>query len=170
MAASYTIVAGNLLDAKEELILQQNCCIACQAHGLSQVIAARYPYADPYKTRKRLAGRNMAIVNDRPAPGTIQVHNSVQGPTFVSMFAQYGMGRPYSYNNTSRQFQDGAEDRLKWFKSCLDSVAKLNPTSVAMPFQIGCGLAGGKWTKYEEAISDWALANPTIKVVLYRLV
>ncbi len=111
----------------------------------------------------------MAVVADRAEPGTIQVHTSVAGPTFVSMFAQYGMGKPYSFNNSDRLFQDGVADRVKWFEKCLACVAELKPESVAMPYQIGCGLAGGNWKVYEKVISDWATAHPSIRAVMYRL-
>lgn len=165
----YEIVVGDLLNAKEELILQQNCCIACKAHGLSQAIAARFPYADPYTKRTRLAGRNLAVIQDRGVPGTIEVYSSIHGPTFVSMFAQFGMGKPYSWNNSKNTFRDGYEDRVKWFKECLARVAELQPTSVAMPFGIGCGLAGGDWKLYEKVISQWGKCHPEIKIALYRL-
>lgn len=165
----YSVTFGDLLEAQEELILQQNCCVACKAHGLSQTIAIRFPYADPYAKRRRHLGRNFAIPEDQGVPGTISVYKCTGRPTFVSMFSQYGMGRPYSYNNSNHMFQDGANDRLRWFKECLSCVAKLQPASVAMPFQIGCGLAGGNWVLYERAISEWADCNPNIRVVLYRI-
>ncbi len=111
----------------------------------------------------------MAVSEDRAIPGTIKVYRSSHGPTFVSMFAQWGMGRPYSYNNVDREFTDGFQERIQWFKGCLSDVADLKPVSVAMPFQIGCGLAGGNWKVYENIISDWAEAHPSISVVLYRL-
>lgn len=167
----YTVVKGDLLDAKEAYILQQNCCIACKAHGLSEVISKRYPYADPYSSRRRMGKRNMAVPTDRSVPGTIQVFRpeSGEGPAFVSMYAQYGMGAPYSYNNSDKHFADSTLHRYQFFTQCLERVAHLKPVSVAMPYNIGCGLAGGRWSVYEKMIADWAKANPDIKVVLYKL-
>lgn len=171
---AYTVVKGDLLDAKEELILQQNNCVSVRPHGLSKAIAHRFPYADPYILRRAIGTRNMAIDEDRPIPGSIHVFSppvGESGPAFVSLFAQYGMGRPYAYNNSgSDAHPDSHEDRLRWFESCLDMVASLQPKSVAMPYNIGCGLAGGNWAEYEPVIDRWAMSHPDMDVVLYHLV
>jgi hypothetical protein len=41
--------------------------------------------------------------------------------------------------------------------------------SVALPWGIGCGLAGGDWKVYEGAIREWARGMEGVEVVLYRL-
>ncbi len=176
----YQLIKGDLLDAKEDFILQQNNCIGVKPHGLSQSIALKYPYANPYCSRKAIGSRNMAILDDRGTPGTIQVFkdpkhvssNNCKEPTFVSLFAQYGMGKPYAYNNGGPDAHpDDADLRRKWFKECLGNVAELSTKtfSVALPHRIGCGLAFGDWKVYEKMINDWAKANPHIKVVMYQL-
>ncbi len=168
----YKVIQGDLMDAKADYILQQNNCLGVKPHGLSAAIASRYPYADPYTRRRRIGSRNMAIVDDRPVPGTIKVYKDPEGssPTFISLFAQYGMGRPFSYNNQGCDaYSDTAEERQKWFASCLDHVALLEPDSVAIPFNIGCGLAFGNWSIYEKMIRDWTANNPSIQVTLYKI-
>jgi len=168
----YRIVVGDLLDAQEEYILQQNNCIGCKPHGLSKTIADKYPYADPYTRRRRVGNRNMAIPEDRPVPGTIELFRSPNqdGPTFVSLYGQYGMGRPYAYNNGGPQaVPDSHEDREKWFVDCLQKVAELDPKSVAIPYKIGCGLAGGDWNRYSKILNRFADDHPSVSVVLYKL-
>ena len=95
----YVTVNGDLLQAKEELILQQNNCLAVRTSGLAKTITDAYPYADPYKGRKAKENRHIAVDEDQAVPGTIKVfhapHDDYDGPTFVSLFSQYGTGRPY---------------------------------------------------------------------------
>lgn len=115
----------------------------------------------------------MAIIEDRPIPGTIKIfrnESDLTEPTFISLFAQYGMGKPYAYNNQGKDaYPDDATLRQRWFVSCLEQVAKLQPASVALPYKIGCGLAFGNWEVYEKLIDNWAKKNPMIKVVLYSI-
>jgi hypothetical protein len=43
-----------------------------------------------------------------------------------------------------------------------------NIISIAFPYKIGCGLAGGKWEDYESMIYKFAKENPNIKVKIYK--
>ena len=36
---------------------------------------------------------------------------------------------------------------------------KLNCKKIAMPYKIGCGLAGGNWDIYKAIINDWVQQN-----------
>lgn len=79
----YTVIQGNLLEADTEYIVQQNCCTAVRAHGLSQIIANKWPEINPYKDRKSFKG-NWSIAKDRPEPGSILVYefedpNTIKG-------------------------------------------------------------------------------------------
>ena len=162
------VIKKNLLEATEDFICQQNNCVGTKPHGLSKVIAERWPHADPYTRRRNMEGyTNKALIPDRPIPGTIEILKGRKN--VICMYAQYGMGRPYSYNQTT--VQDSAIVRKRWFNECLDEIAKVSPkiTKVAMPYNIGCGLAGGNWELYSEMISRWA-ARTGIDVTLYSLV
>ncbi len=173
MSHLYQIVTGDLLQANEDLILQQNNCLSIKAVGLSKTIADAYPYADPYSIRTPIHGRYIAIEEDRPTPGTIRVFPSPSndGRTFVSLFSQYGTGRPNVLDpvKADNPFTDTMDDRCHWFSSCLEQVAVLQPRSIAMPFKIGCGMAGGDWNRYSNIINMWTCAHPDTRVVLYKL-
>ena len=45
-------------------------------------------------------------------------------------------------------------------------LGKEKPSSTAFPYKIGCGLAGGKWSKYEAMIEAFAEANPDVEVTI----
>jgi hypothetical protein len=52
---------------------------------------------------------------------------------------------------------DDEKQRLKWFKATLKQIAQLPELeSVAFPYQIGCGLAGGDWKQYRAALEEFA--------------
>ena len=91
--------------------------------------------------------------------GSIAVRGKV-----VAMFAQRNPGLPRTTGNDT----DAA--RLRAFKSCLDEIEKIEPRprSIAFPFLIGCGLAGGEWRSYEAAIESFAQESG-IRVSLYKL-
>lgn len=167
-----TIKSGDLLDAEEEYILQQCNCVACKPHGLSAAIAKRFPFADPYSLRRPMPERNFAVKEDQPTPGSIQLlDNEDCSKKVICLFAQYGMGKPYSYTNKgSTAVLDSFELRQKWFKLCLDEVAQLVPSgsALAIPFQIGCGLAGGDWKIYNKMITEWAANHPTLHLTMYK--
>ena len=75
------------------------------------------------------------------------------------MYGQVFPGKP------GRQ-EDTWEDRLSYFESCLDQLAEYAPSSVAMPYMIGCGLAGGDWDNYLELIGKF---DDIVPVTLYKL-
>ncbi len=163
------IVNGDLLSSKSQYIVQQTCCTALTAHGLSDIIAKTWPTINPYACRKRLF-RNWATVDTRDCPGTIKVYQNSEGPSVICAFAQYTHGKPGKYEDPAKQsVVDDATSRLLYFKQCLDHISALNPTSVSFPFRIGCGLAGGNWTLYSAALESWATEHPDIAVTIYKL-
>lgn len=64
---------------------------------------------------------------------------------------------------------DSRADRIRYFQSGLDEIAKLKPTSLAFPYMIGCGLAGGDWPTYRKMLEEFAAKMPETKIVLYSL-
>jgi len=169
------VVQGDITEAKEEYIAQQNNCLGVKPKGLSATIAKQFPYANPYSFRKSIGKRNMAVSEDRPLPGSITI---LEGPNEVSkkvicMFAQYGMGRPYKYNNSGPDaVPDSYALREHWFWNCLEQISKIQPQKrkdIAMPYNIGCGLAGGDWKHYLTMLELWVRKDPMISLTLYKL-
>lgn len=157
-------IDGNILDATEEYILQQCCCTAIRPHGLSEILAIKWNDTNVYSQRKGVGKRNMAIAEDRPSIGTIKV---VGQRKVICAFAQYAMGKPGKYDSCG--VSDTSEDRINYFKKCLLEIEKLNPSSIAIPYKIGCGLAGGDWNIYNTLLNNWANNNSNIKIVIYKL-
>jgi O-acetyl-ADP-ribose deacetylase (regulator of RNase III) len=167
MSTNLTIKKGDILTSTEEYIVQQCCCTAIKAKGLSEAIATKWPGTNPYELRKKYK-TTWATLETRSKPGTISVFDTTR--KVIAMFAQYCQGKPNTCKDPLNiEINDNAENRLNWFKECLEEIAKLSPTSVAIPYKIGCRLAGGNWTKYYKAIQEWSLKYPTLQITIYSL-
>lgn len=168
----YRIVKGDLLEAKTEYIVQQNCCTAVRAHGLSKAIATKWPEINPYKDRK-VYKNNWCVAEDRPEPGSIHVYEFEESDSLkgvICAFAQVSHSKPGTYDDPLGLVKnDSAKDRKQYFAECLEGILELKPKSVGFPYKIGCGLAGGHWPSYEKIIKDWSEKNPSIDVVVYQI-
>ena len=78
------------------------------------------------------------------------------------MFGQVNPGKPKIPDDPI----DGFQVRKKYFVECLKKIGEMNPKSVAMPWEIGCGMAGGDWEFYKKVIDKF---SESYKVVLYKL-
>jgi O-acetyl-ADP-ribose deacetylase (regulator of RNase III) len=135
-------IKGNLLNSKTTYIAHQCNCVSTLSSGLAQSIFCKYPYANTYTTKR--------------TPGTISVHRNV-----INMYAQI-------YPGKSKYPNDTPDLRIQYFKSCLNEISKLKGESIAFPYNIGCGLAGGDWQKYKQLIYEFS-KNTTLKVYIVHL-
>ncbi len=139
------LIEGDLLKAKEQYICHQCNCVTLKSKGLSHYMFDRYPYANTYKR------------NVKRQFGTIDVNGDGKEERYViNMYSQYYPGR-----NKWGKNREGA------FKRCLFQISQLKPESVAFPYNIGCGLAGGKWSTYKEMIEDFE-EEYDIPVTIYK--
>lgn len=157
-------VVGNILDntitGACDYIGHQVNCTTQHAGGLAHDIFAAYPDADNY------AGGN------RNVPGTAIIAGRI-----VNLAGQCRTGPPGE--------DETAETRLRWFRTALlDFTRQARETkkkrasagqqsekenaviSVALPVNIGCGLAGGDWRAYHAAIVDWHDENADVQLTL----
>lgn len=101
-----------------------------------------------------------------------------RGTTVICAFAQYCHGKPGIYSTKDPlglSYTDSLDDRFRYFQDCLLQITALlhtKPTeqqTIAFPYRIGCGLAGGSWPRYEAELKAWSDANPAFDVKLYQL-
>lgn len=152
------IITGDIFDAKEKYICHQTNCITKRSAHLAKDIFNKYPYADIYSGR---------IEPDKP--GTIIVRgNGVDQRYVINLLGQYYPGKP-KYPNSSL---DGVQVRERYFHQCLLRVAQINDLeSVAFPWRIACGAAGGTWAHYLGTITNFANyveEKYGVKVAIYR--
>lgn len=156
------VIEGDLLESNEHYIAQQCNCVTTKPHGLSQSIAKKYPWANIYAQR---CARSANTALKPSIPGTIDISTSPNGETrIIHLYAQWTSGKSGSYNRYYPEtFNDTMQNRISWFRLCLEHLDQLQLHRVAMPYGIGCGLAGGDWPTYQSML-DLCKTN----IVLYR--
>lgn len=152
------IVRGNLLKAEEQYIAHQTNCVTNRSAHLSKSVFDRFPHADIYTNRKK-----------HSKPGTIVVRGDGEDERFViNMLGQTYPGKPRYVDG-----RDGYLARERFFCLCLQKIAEIpDLKSVAFPYGIGCGAAGGDWPTYRSLLRAFTGYMTEIKdaeVVIYRL-
>ena len=123
--------ANNILNYEPPYYIAHQCnCTSKKPMGLSAQMFKKYPEANDYKN------------GTHGQPGTIKIHGHV-----INMFAQINTGKPKN--------PETKESRLELFKQCLAQIeTELKGETVVFPNKIGCGLAGGDWTQYEQLLNN----------------
>lgn len=125
------VINANILTAKEDIIVQQVNCQGVMGAGLALAIKKKYPMV----YTKYMAVCNNANPND--LLGRVQSVHTTDHKIIINMFSQLNYGR-------GKKQTDYEAMKRCFYKIYL--YAKLNNLTVAIPYNIGCGLAGGNWT------------------------
>ena len=164
------VVVGDLLESGHSYIAHHCNCNTVKSHGLSASIATKFPSADIYSRRKRIGRRN--ATSEPSTPGTVEVieQSSPLGGIekdsqhIICLLAQWAPGKCGNFSRFYPDtYQDTQDNRELWFKKCLDEIDRLGFDEIAMPYLIGCGLAGGNWKRYEKLLND-----SKTNIVLYK--
>ncbi len=151
------IRTGNLLKASEQYIAHQCNCVTRRSAHLSKQVFKRFPYADIYSEREE--GQHDSL-------GTIEIRgNGEEERAVINMLGQFYPGRT-KYPNSKK---DGFKAREAAFRSCLEHILEIEDMeSIAFPFGVACGAAGGDWPTYLTMIEDFA-DQTDAEVVIYKL-
>ena len=152
----YSQITGNLLEHNAQYIAHQCNCVTNRSAHLSKAVFTRFPYADVYCLRTQ-----------PDTLGTIKIKGNGKDKRWViNMFGQYFPGK-CKYPNGSK---DNPKLREESFQKCLDKISEIEDLeSIAFPWGIGCGAAGGDWKNYEKMISSFAKKNFLTDVYIVRL-
>ena len=134
-------IEADITIAKFGVICQQVNCKGVMGAGLAKQIANKWPCVyNHYKyfiTEKKL--------NNEPLLGTVNFVE-VKEKTFVAnIFGQNDYGR------------DGCKTDYKALKKGFEEVKHFGETNslpILIPYNIGCGLAGGDWNKVFDIIKE----------------
>lgn len=155
------IIEGDIVRATEQYVCHQCNCVTNRAAHLAAYVFQHFPFADIYKDRS---------FPHQPGPGGMPGDIVIRGNGLdqrlvIAMLGQYYPGKP-RFPDSKR---DGYEARQAYFASCLEKISAIpGLESVAFPYQVGCGAAGGNWTEYLAMLEDLA-ARISGKVVIYKL-
>ena len=170
------IIQGDLLKSRDPVIAHQvNCIMTRMGKGLYEAICQKYPYGHIYETRRehrKKPGR--AIHQDISEPGELIIcrpHHDPNPsfftvkhrPIIVGLCGQYAPGGSIShqdYMQNPRLSGDTDLQREEWFQMSLDNLHNFmiteGHTSVGIPYNIGCGIAGGDWENYYNMLLNLA--------------
>ncbi|WP_024428304.1 macro domain-containing protein [Bacillus safensis] len=139
------IVERNILDTTKNIICHQVNCKGVMGAGLAKQIKSKYP--NVYKDYKQLC-KDQNI--KRGLLGATQFVDVNENKTIANLFAQD------SYGVKTRQTDyEAMELCLKSLKSVVTTdYSKYKGCSIAIPYGIGCGLAGGDWNIVKQMIDD----------------
>lgn len=123
------VINANILTAKEDIIVQQVNCMGVMGAGLALAIKKKYPIVyDRYMSL-------CSIMEPEELLGRVQ-SIEIDNKTIINMFSQLKYGRGSKHTD------------YEAMKKCFYKIylyAKLKGLTVAIPYNIGCGLGGGSW-------------------------
>lgn len=151
---SIKIIPGNILNSEETCIAHQCNCITIKSMGIAKQIFDRYPKSNTYLTRESpsIAGSIDIIPCQSPkiceSSGNYELMKTTV--TVINMYAQI-------YPGKSKYPGDNSSDRVRFFKMSLDNIETYADfDTIAVPYNIGCGLAGGNWEIYLQMLTNFA--------------
>jgi O-acetyl-ADP-ribose deacetylase (regulator of RNase III) len=146
-----TIIKGDVLNCKEDVIAHQVNCKGVMGGGVALTLKEKYPenfakYKNYCQTVHRLG--DCLVVNEN-------------GKAIANLFGQdkYGTGQ----RQTDYDALESALTLLRIF--AITNGLK----SIAIPYKLGCGLAGGDWRVVSEIIDLIFDKSTGIDVIAYRL-
>ena len=139
---------GNLLSAKETVIAHQVNCFGAAA-GLAAAIFRKWPTAerDYQQLIKRCQPKSLLGMSQLTG-------HQRDGHIICNLFGQYEPGPAYN------------PQRLEQALEMLGNTARIMNWSVALPYRLSCGIAGGNWDEVLEII-DRTMTG--VDCVIYRL-
>ncbi len=158
-------VKGNLLASKEKYIVHQCNCVTTRAAHLAHSIFKRFPYSDIYSPRDGKDGDTAHVdstLNPEAAlkpyedkPGDIIIRGNGDDQRYViALLGQYFPG----FARYPDSKKDGVKARQQYFYQGLLKIAQIpSLKSIAFPYGIGCGAAGGDLAVYSKMI--WSFAK-----------
>lgn len=134
---------GSIFSANTEVIAHQVNCMGVMGGGVAKQIKDNYPevflkYYEYCNKPDLLYNRNMlALYRHKNILGTCLLVKTSDDMYIANCFGQYSYGRNHVYTE-NRAFKSSIE-------SMINQMKKLDLSSVAIPHNMGAGLAGGNW-------------------------
>ena len=150
------IEEGDIVTGNYPMFCHQVNCKGVMGAGLAKQIKAAYP--EVYLDYRHECKNNKFLIGSKICTTT---HDN---RICISLFAQEGYGSGKCYTD------------YQAFKCCLDSLAieleMLDPEgkdSIAFPYNIGCGLAGGNWNIIEQMLEDFSNKVKTKVIIVKKI-
>lgn len=133
---------GDVLNSDADVILQQVNCKGKMGAGLALQVRNKYPFV--YKQYTAFCSK---AENSSSLLGQVLIVPVSDEQSIANLFAQDGYA---AYGFTTTCHTD-----YKALRKCLKIInRKYKKKRVALPYLLGCGLAGGDWTIVKEIIEE----------------
>ncbi|MCY8083233.1 Appr-1-p processing protein [Bacillus inaquosorum] len=142
------IVKGNILDASEDIIVQQVNCKGVMGAGLAKAILNKYPNVKKEYQSFRNFNLNKGLT-EKDLLGLVNYVRVSDGKVIANVFGQVNIKK----NHFDKTVYTKTEALTRGLKEVKELSKQLNK-SVAIPYGIGCGLAGGDWNIISELIDS----------------
>ena len=142
------VIDKSLFESNQDIIGHQVNCQGVMNSGIAKEMKKLPNVYEEYKNK---------CINKEDILGDLQVVEYKEGKFVANIFGQY-------YYGTDKRYTD--YDALKKSLNSLKEYAIKKGLSVALPYNIGCGLAGGDWKVVSTIIKETFNDYP---IVLYRL-
>ena len=129
------VMSGDVLETPIEIIAHQVNCLGTMGAGLAKQIKDKYPHVESWYKIYCHKRYSQTIL------GTGQIVCQANH-TFFNIFGQYGYGT-YKRQTDYKAFKSGFKDAIAKYRF-MDNDYK-SQLKIAIPYHIGCGLAGGDW-------------------------
>ena len=151
--SNYTILNCDLLDSNADYIAHQCNATGNRSAGLAAALFKKWPKANIYSGKYKQENRTLGEIISRKVDNT----------TILNMIIQKDTGKPKP--------GDSMRQRLEYFETCLSKIIEIHstPFTIAFPYGIGCGLAGGIWSEYEKILKQFASNHPSVSVIICKL-
>jgi len=132
-------IDGDILKSNCNIVCQQVNCRGVMGAGLAKQIREKYP--NVFKEYK-----DMCAQHREQLLGLVQCVEVEQGKTICNLFGQNGYGRDRQYTEY---------EKLEGCFKYIAYRAYWSKETVAIPYGIGCGLAGGNWDIVVDMINKY---------------
>ena len=133
------IIEKDIFTCEENIIVHQTNCLGVMGSGIAKTVKEKYP--EVFKGYEHYCKTNTA----ENILGTALICEANDGKYIANAFGQLNYG-------TDKQYTD--YDALKHALTEIKDFAKEKELSVAIPYKIGCGLAGGDWNTVFDMITE----------------
>lgn len=144
------MIQGNIFDCSQDIIVHQTNCQGVMGHGIALQVKQRYP--EVFNAYYHYCKTNQP----KDILGTSLICEANNGKYIANLFGQLNYG-------------EGLQTDYDRFRAALQEVhdfAKEKNLSVALPYKIGCGLAGGDWGVILDIITQ--IFNDNVQMEIYQ--
>lgn len=146
------IINGNIFESDADIICHQVNTHGVMGAGIALQIKEKFP--DVYEVYKEKC-KEFSKYDINPLGHVLYCRTKYSNVIIANLFSQIGMSTDYNA-----------------MKNCLRSIyndCKKYNESVAIPYKIGCGIAGGDWNKVYDMIEEIFSQDENVKCTIYKL-